>query len=122
MIHSIHTILRSVLILIFVLSISKLNAQDIVDSTYLQTVLDSGVASYDNGDYEGALATFQKILSQNKTDIGFSFTSTANYYSGYCYDRLNKPDSAIKYFSQAMPIFEEENSRDDERLTGSSKK
>ena len=109
MIHSIHTILRSVLILIFVLSISKLNAQDIVDSTYLQTVLDSGVASYDNGDYEGALATFQKILSQNKTDIGFSFTSTANYYSGYCYDRLNKPDSAIKYFSQAMPIFEEEN-------------
>lgn len=81
--------------------------QNNAGSAYFQARLDSGIAQIDSGNYEDAVFAFRKVLASNSREVPQQLLSMANYHLGYCYDRLNKPDSSLKYVSLAIPYFTE---------------
>ncbi len=67
-----------------------------VDNYYYTNELNEAVAVYTAGNYQQALASFNKILNKNPNDFD------SIYYKGLCLDELKKTNEAVKIYKSLI--------------------
>ena len=67
---------------------------------------EAGVAAAQDGNYEKALANFEKALEKSKfsTDLPATFLGKINYNLGVCYYRTGRPELAVAYLEAALAL------------------
>ena len=67
-----------------------------IDNLLASNELNEAIQKYEQGNYNEALNSFNKILSKNPDD------EYSIYYKGLCYDELKKPNEAIKQYKSLI--------------------